>query len=118
MHGGLVTKRGLLKSVVEAFALHDREGVAEAFVVGAEPEEPTDDRLIGAVALPGAGEGAVELDERLLRGAGHQVAGDPPEATRAGRVAGGGAHHHGADDIEEGDHGRGPAQGRSRMRRR
>ena len=88
MDGGLVAERRLLEAEIEPLALHDRERVAEPFIIGAEAEEAADDRLVRAVPLAGAGEGPVQFDQRLLGGPGHEVPRDEAETTRAGGVAG------------------------------
>src|ERR1039458_3113628 len=62
------------------------------------------ERLVGAVTFTGPGERSVQLESRFLRSAADEAAREQPEPAGAGGVAAARADHHGADDVEEGDH--------------
>jgi hypothetical protein len=101
---GGVGDRHLLELVVEALALGDLERLTEPFVVWAETQEPADQRLVGAVPLPGPRKGAVELKKPALGGSTDQAAREKPEPASTGGVRRGRADHHGSDYVEKGDH--------------
>ena len=63
-----VGDRRLLELVVETFALGDLERFTEPLVVGAEAEQSTDERLVGAMAFAGPRKGAVQLEKSGLGG--------------------------------------------------
>ena len=82
----LFVERRLLERVREPFALGDLERGANAVVVRAKAHQTGDDRLVGAVALAGARERAVQLDLRALGRSADESAREQPESARAGRV--------------------------------
>src|SRR4051812_35086070 len=100
----IVRERRLLEAKVEPFALHDVERVAQTLIVGAKSEQAAGERLVGAVALARAREGAVQLDARALRCATNEPAHEKSDPARAGRVRRRRADHYGTDDVEERDH--------------
>jgi hypothetical protein len=96
-----VGDRHLLEFVVEPFALGDLERFTDPFVVGAEAKQSAHERLVSAVAFPGARKGAVELKESALRSAADEAAREKSEAARASRVGGRGTDHHGSDYVKQ-----------------
>src|ERR1035437_2423344 len=100
----LLAERRLLEAILEPFALGDLECGANAFVVGAKAHEAAGDRLVGAVSLAGPGKRTVQFDPDFFRCAAHEATREQAEPAGTGGVAAARADHHGADDVEEGDH--------------
>src|SRR5687768_11801840 len=98
------TKLGLLERVGEPLPIRDIERVADPPVVRAKAHESSHDRLIGAVAFAGAGEGSMQLDQRPFRRPAHESPSEQSQPTRPRGVRGRWADHDGTDDVEEAYH--------------
>ena len=91
----------LLEAIVEAFALRDLQSGAQSLVVGAKTHEPSNDRFVGAVSFPGAGERAMELDARTFGSAAHETSRQQSKTAGARGMRAGRADHDGPDDVEK-----------------
>ena len=77
------------------------DAVAEPLVVGPEPEQAAGDGAVGAVALAGARERPVQLDERAVGLAPEQCPREEPDTAGPRRVGRRGPDHDGSDDVQE-----------------
>ncbi len=81
--------------------LRQLERVAHPQVVGGQPQKPRHQGAVGAVAVVGVGEAAVQLEHRLHRLGAQKAAGHERDAQGTGRVRAGRAHHEGADNVAD-----------------
>ena len=82
------------------FLAGNGQGVAQAFVVWLHAENAGDQGAVGAVALVGFGEGAVEQDLGPDWRLTEQRARHQADARRAGCVGAGRPDHDGTEDVE------------------
>ena len=87
--------------IAHAGLLSQRAAFAQALVIHLQAQQTANHRAIGAMALPGFGEGTVKADIRLLNLLAQQLARDATNARRARRVRAAWADHHRAENVKQ-----------------
>ena len=103
--GGVVSRLDELEG--QARLARVVEGVADALVVGVQPEHARHERAVRAVPAVGVREGVPQREAHAGDAAPHERGGHAGAAQGAGRMRRGGSHHDGAEHLE----GRGRGEG-------